>query len=194
MPRCIPPAAVVVEYDGVAGDVGEPAVDLDDIDAASRQQRSSGSIGRGDDHAGRPHGEKRAGAGELLCLVAVVGDEDHLIVGFAQRRLDSRGEVRVELVAEIGDGDADDAARLLFQRPGRRIRDVAEPIGRLAQAGASVLGDVAAAAERARGGRGRRARRPRDVGERDRPGKSSVDSGAHDRTASHRFQASRKAL
>ena len=76
--------------------------------------------------------------------VAVVRDEHHLVLGLPQRLLDARREVGVELVAEVGDGDADDAARLLLQRPGGRVRDVAEPFGRLA-----------------RGARARRARRSR---------------------------------
>jgi hypothetical protein len=163
-----PAAQLVVDHDRVAGNGREPAVDLDDADPAAGEQRCRGLIRGRDDHARGTHRQERPGAGELLGAVAVVRDEDHLVVRLAQRLLDPCGERGVELVAEIRDGDADDAARPLLQRPGRRIRHVAEPLGDLEQAVAGDRRDVAAAAQRARGGRRRGARLPGEIGQRDR--------------------------
>ena len=59
-------AALVVDHDGVAVDLGEPPVDLDDVDAVPREQRRRGAVGRRHDHAGRAHREERPRAGELL--------------------------------------------------------------------------------------------------------------------------------
>ena len=131
-------AALVVEHDGVTIDLREPPVDLDDVDTAAREHRRRGAVRRRDDHPGRAHGEERPRAGELLRPVAVVRDEHHLVVRLPQHLLDAGGEVRVELVAEIRDGDADDPARPLLQRPRRGVRDVAEPIGGLAEPRAGV--------------------------------------------------------
>ena len=130
-------------------------------------------VGRRDDHPCGAHREERPRAGELLRPVAVVRDEHHLVVGLAQHLLDAGGEARVELVAEIRDGDADDAARLMLQRPRRGVRDVAEPIGGGREPVARTRRDVAAAAERARGG-GRRRARPRARCRRASPGARSA--------------------
>ena len=71
------------------------------------------------------------------------------------------------MVAEVGDDDTDDAARLLLQRARGRVRYVPEAFRRGDQALADVLGNVAVPAESARRGGRRRACRAGDVSERD---------------------------
>ena len=39
-------AALVVDHDGVAVDLREPAVDLDDVDAVTREHGRGGAVGR----------------------------------------------------------------------------------------------------------------------------------------------------
>ena len=121
------------------------------------------------DHARRAHRRGTcARPASSSVRVAVVAEQEHLVVGLAQRLLDSRRERGVELVAEVRDDDADDAAAPLLQRPRRQVRDVAEAFGDGEQPLAHGGRDVAATAQRARRGRRRRAGLARDVGEGDR--------------------------
>ena len=128
--------ALVVDDDGVAGNVGELAIDLDDVDAARGEEPGRLPADRCEDHAGRTQREERARADDLLLAVAVVGHEHRLVARGPQRLLDPRRQQRVELVCHVRDDDADDAARALLERPRRRVRDVAEPLGRLDEPGA----------------------------------------------------------
>ena len=181
-------AELVVDHDCIARHLGEPAIDLDDADPAPREQSSGLPIRRGDDHPRGAHGEERPRARELLLTIAVVRDENYLVVRLSKDLLDPRRETRVELVAELGDGDTDDSARPLFQRPRRGVWNVSEAFGHLEQPIADDRRDIATAAERPRSGRRRRARLAGEVGKRGRPHRAV---GAHD--ARHSAHVRRRA-
>jgi len=108
--RRLTPAPLVVDHDGVARHLCEPAIDLDDGDPACSQELGGVRTDGRHDHTRRAHREECARTLDFLRRLAVVAEHHHLVIRFAQDLLDAGREPCVELVGEVGNDDADNAA------------------------------------------------------------------------------------
>ncbi|SEB57889.1 hypothetical protein SAMN04489806_1169 [Paramicrobacterium humi] len=141
----------VVDDDAVALVRRELTVHFDDGRVLLEEELGHfGGQGRHDD-AGRARRHERARGAELLVEQPFVVDEKHRVTAAAGTARDSRGEVRVERIAQIGDDDADRAVLLLAETAGHGVRHVAEFLSGGEHPLPGRRGDVALTAQRAGG-------------------------------------------
>ena len=179
----VPAAAIagveIARPDRVEVRMAEGAIDQDGRRKARRKAGSrSELVLRGDDEqAVDPARDQRLDPARLGHRIFAARHHQHLVAALRSDPLPLADEAGEELVAEVGDDDAD-GARLAAPEARRHVVGlVAERRDRLEHGATSVAGHAARARKRVRDGRRRHAGARRDVADRRRSGRRLRQAG-----------------